>query len=71
MTPFRHLLIGTLISQDTCAPLSYQTASYVFLWHGIALEEVSSLPACDEEYQIWTGGLPDPRTYLVTQLVLP
>jgi hypothetical protein len=70
-TPSGHLLIGTLTSQNTCAPLSYETADYVFLWHGIAIEAVSSLPVCDGEYQIWTGGLPDPRTYFVSQLVQP
>lgn len=74
-TPSRYLLVGTLMrewgKQDTCAPLSYLTGSYVFLWHGIAIEAVSSLPVCDEEYQISSGGLPDPRTYFVPQLVQP
>jgi len=70
-TPSGHLLIGTLFSQNTCAPLSYETVSYVFLWHGIAIEAVSSLSVCTEEYMISSGGLPDPRTYFVAQLVRP
>jgi hypothetical protein len=74
-TPSGQLLISTLIrqweKQITCATLSSFTASYVFLWHGITLEAVSSLPACDEEYQISSGGLPDPRTYFAPQFVQP
>ena len=69
------LLLGTLIrewrGQDTCAPLSEFTASYAFLWHGIAIEDVSSLPVCTEEYAISRGGLPDLRTYFVPLLVQP
>lgn len=74
-TPSGHLLIGTLIrewqKQINCAPLSYATASYVFLWHGLVMESVASLPVCTEEYTISSGGLPDPRTYFVPWLVQP
>ncbi len=73
--PSGHLLIGTLIGQwrgqDTCAPLSYYSATYVFLWHGVAIETFSSLPTCDEQYTVSSGGLPDPRTYYVAQPIQP
>ena len=73
--PSGHLLIGTLISQwrgqNTCAPLSYYSATYVFLWHGIAIETLSSLPTCDEQYTVSSGGIPDPRTYYVAQPLQP
>jgi hypothetical protein len=74
-TPSGHSLIGTLIrqlqKQILCAPLSYITASYIFLWHGLVIEAISSLPVCTEEYMISSGGLPDPRTYFVPWLVAP
>ncbi len=74
-TPSGQLLLGTLIrewrEQDNCAPLSEFTASYVFLWHGIVIEAVSSLPVCTEEYMISSGGLPDPRTYFGPLLIQP
>lgn len=55
----------------TCAPLGYYTATYVFLWHGLPIEVVSSLPGCGEQYEISSGGIPDPRTYYVARLVQP
>ncbi len=55
----------------TCAPLGYYTATYVFLWHGLPIEVVSSLPGCGEQYEISSGGIPDPRTYYVAELVQP
>lgn len=73
--PSGHLLIGTLIGQwrgqDTCAPLSYYSATFVFLWHGVAIEAFSSLPTCDEQYTVSSGGLPDPRTYYAEHLIQP
>jgi hypothetical protein len=74
-TPSGQLLAGTLMrewrGQDLCAPLGYFTASYVFLWHGIVVESVSSLSVCTEEYMISSGGLPDPHTYFVPLLAQP
>jgi hypothetical protein len=55
----------------TCAPLGYYTATYVFLWHGLPIEVVSSLPGCGEQYEISSGGIPDPHTYYVARLVQP
>jgi hypothetical protein len=72
-TPSGQWLPGTLIrewrKQDLCAPLSNVTASYTFLWHGMVIEQVSSLPVCTEEHAISRGGLPDLRTYFVPLLV--
>lgn len=73
--PSGELLIGTLIGQwrrqYNCSVLSYSSASYVFLWHGLPIEAVSSLPVCTEPYAISSGGIFDPRTYYLTQLVQP
>lgn len=73
--PSGQLLIGTLIGQwrgqDTCAPLSYYSATYVFLWHGVTIEAFSSLPTCDEQYAVSSGGLPDPRTFYPAQPFQP
>ncbi len=73
--PSGQFLVGVLIAQRrgeiTCAPLSYITASYVFLWHGLTVEAVSSLQTCDEQYTISRGGLPDLGAYYVTLLVQP
>lgn len=55
-------------SGGTCAPHS---ASYVFLWHGLPLEVVTSLPRCGDQYEITSGGIPDPRTYVVTHFAQP
>jgi hypothetical protein len=68
-------LIGTLIAQSreeiTCSTLGYYSASYVFLWHGLPIESVSSLGTCDEQYMISRGGLPDLQTHYVEHLVQP
>lgn len=73
--PSGQLLIGTLIGQargqEACAPLSYYSATYVFLWHGVTVESFSSLPTCDEQYAISSGGIPDPRTYYPAQPLQP
>ncbi len=68
-TPSGKLLFGQ--GPGTCAPLSYYSASYVFLWHGLTLETVATLPVCGEQYEISSGGLPDLRTYYVPHLIQP
>ena len=55
----------------TCAPSGAYTATYVFLWHGLPIEVVSSLTGCRADYGISSGGIPDPRTYYVARLVQP
>ncbi len=73
--PSGELLIGTLIGQwrgqYNCSVLSYTSASYVFHWHGLPTESDSTLPVCTEPYAISSGGIFDPRTYYLTQLVQP
>ncbi len=70
-----HFLVSTLIAQwrveITCVPLSYYSASYVFLWHGLPIESVSPVGTCDEQYMISRGGLPDLQTHYVEDLVQP
>lgn len=72
-TPSGRSLISTLVSswrrQDECSPLAYWTVSYDFYWHGLPTESVSTLPVCGEDYMVSSGGIPDPRTYLVPLLV--
>ena len=64
---------GKLLWQGggTCAPLSSYAATYTFLWHGLPVEVVSSLPICGDQYVVSSGGIPDPGTYIVTELVQP
>ncbi|HEX8996016.1 MAG TPA: hypothetical protein VF812_08290 [Ktedonobacterales bacterium] len=61
-------LMGQWQGTDTCAPLSVYQASYVFLWHGVPIEVVSTLQSCDSSYMVSRGGIPDPRTYLIEPL---
>ena len=53
---------------STCAgtdPFSY---TYTFLWHSLPVEVVSQAPFCTgDQYQISSGGITDPRTYLIIQ----
>ena len=55
----------------SCAPLSNYTAMYIFLWHGLPIEVVTSLPYCGEQCVVSSGGIPDPRTYFIPWLVQP
>lgn len=51
---------------NTCAPLGYYAATYRFTWHGLPVEVVSPAPSCGYGlYEISSGGLTDPRTYLI------
>jgi hypothetical protein len=66
--PSGESLVGTLIAQQrgeiVCTGLRATIASYVFLWNGLPIESVSSLPAC-ARYLISRGGIPDPETYFI------
>jgi hypothetical protein len=76
-TPSGRLLFEFVIRQwqgnpFTCAPLGYYSASYTFSWHGLPLEGVSRIPnTCLEQYEVSSGGIPDPRAYLVDSLIQP
>ena len=73
--PSGESLVGTLIAQQRgeimCAGLGGSTASYVFLWHGLPIESVSSLPICYARFMISSGGIPAPGTYSIDPLVQP
>lgn len=74
--PSGETLVGTLIAQQRgeimCAGgLAGNTASYVFLWHGLPIESVSALPTCIARYMISRGGIPDLGTYIIDPLVQP
>jgi hypothetical protein len=54
-----------------CAPLTTTSANYVFLWHGVPIETVSSLPSCGDFYMVTRGFLPDLHLYSIDPLLQP
>ena len=74
-TPSGESLVGTLIAQQrgeiVCTGLGGSAATYVFLWHGLPIESVSSLPTCIARTMVSRGGIPDLGTYNIDPLVNP
>ncbi len=57
---------------STCSVLTAYSISYVFFWHGLPVEVVTQAPFCGGGlYQISSGGIMDPRAYLIPPLVQP
>ena len=53
---------------STCAGMDPFSYTYTFLWHGLPVEVVTQAPFCTgDQYQISSGGITDPRTYLIIQ----
>jgi hypothetical protein len=71
-SPTNETLISALIhawrKDEMCAPLGSTVVSYVFVWHGFPTESVTSLPVCGPLCMISSGGIPDPRTFIVSVL---
>ena len=57
---------------STCAGTDPYSYTYTFLWHGLPVEVVTQAPFCAGGlYQISSGGVTDPRAYLIPTLVQP
>lgn len=68
------LLIETYIARwqgAVCSVGTHIAATYTFTWHGLPVAVVSSEPTCIGGYQVSSGGIPNPRTYIIAPPVLP
>jgi len=56
---------------DCAGGLTFYDISYTFLWHGLPVETVNLLPSCAQRFEVSRGGIPDLRSYSISDSFQP